>query len=192
MGRKSKAEERLGETFVNQMGSVFFIKEYRRSDDVVVKFMDENGVEVHTTWQNCVKQNVKNPYDKTVYGVACIGEIGDFKTYVNGVPTREYNLWKNMIRRCYSGEEKFSTYANVTVYERWLVFANFLEDLPFIENYQWWLENENQYIALDKDLKQIGVENKVYSLETVKFVSASENIKEVHSRKGSTDEVEPF
>lgn len=191
MGRKSKAEERLGETFVNKMGSVFFIKEYRRSDDVVAKFTDEHGVEVHTTWQNCVKQNVKNPYDKTVYGVGYLGEIGDFKTYVNGMPTRNYSLWKEMIKRCYSGEEQYKTYANVTVCERWHCFANFLEDLPKIENYGWWLENPNQYIALDKDLKQVGIENKVYSLETVMFVSASENSKEVHERKGSTD-VESF
>lgn len=190
MGRKSKANERVGETFVNQMGSVFFIKEYRRNDDVVVKFMDEHGVEVHTEYKNCVKQKVKNPYDKTVYGVGYLGEIGDFKTYVNGMPTRPYSLWKEMLNRCYSG--KYPTYANVTVCERWLCFANFLEDLPLIEGYQWWLENPKQYIALDKDLKQVGIENKVYSLETVKFVSASENSKEVHSRKGSTDEVEPF
>lgn len=189
MGRKSKANERLGETFVNKMGSMFFIKEYRRSDDVVVKFMDEHGAEVHTTYKNCKKQEVKNPYDKTVFGVACIGEIGDFKTKVDGKLTREYALWKNMIDRCYSG--KYPTYANVTVCERWLVYANFLEDLPFIENYEWWLENENQRIAMDKDIKQQGVEYKVYSLETVMFVSQSENIKEVHERKGSTS-VESF
>ena len=187
--RVSKANERIGMTFVNQQGTKFFIKEYRGRKDVVVKFLDEHGAEVHTTFQHCENGKVKNPYDKTVYGVGCIGE-GDFKTHVNNKPTRNYSLWKSMIKRCYSGN--YPTYANVTVCERWLVFANFLEDLPFIENYEWWLENPNQRIAMDKDLKQIGVENKVYSLETVTFVSQSENSKEVHSRKGSTDEVEPF
>ena len=191
MGRTSKAnkqcQERLGETFVNRMGSKFFIKEYNAYRDVVVKFMDEHGAEVHTEYQNCKRGSVKNPYDKTVFGVACIGE-GDFKTTVNGMSTRSYSLWKDMIRRCYSGEEQYKTYANVTVCERWLVYANFLEDLPFIENYEWWLENENQRIALDKDLKQVGVENKVYSLETCKFVSVSENTRErnIRNRKGST------
>ena len=193
MGRTSKAnkqcEERLGETFLNQMGSMFFIKEYYGYSDVVAKFTDEHGAEVHTTYQHCKSGQVKNPFDKTVYGVACIGD-GDFKTHVNGKPTRQYDLWRNMVKRCYSGI--YPTYANVTVCERWLVYANFLEDLPFIENYEWWLENENQRIALDKDLKQVGVDNKVYSLETVMFVSQSENSKEVHNRKGSTDEVEPF
>ena len=189
--RVSKANERVGETFVNRMGTMFFIKEYNAYRDVVVKFMDEHGAEVHTEYQNCKRGQVKNPYDKTVFGVACIGE-GDFRTTVNGKVTREYNLWKDMINRCYSGE--YPTYANVIVCERWLCFANFLEDLPHIENYEWWLENPNQRIALDKDLKQQGIENKVYSLETVMFVSASENSKEVNSRKGkeSTDTVGSF
>ncbi len=181
MARPSKHNERLGETFVNQMGSMFFIKEYNSYSDVVVKFMDEHGVEVHTTWQNCQNGKVKNPYDKTVYGVGYLGEIGDFKTCVNGMPTRNYSLWKEMICRCYSGN--YPTYANVTICERWLCFANFLEDLPYIENYEWWLENENQRIALDKDLKQQDVENKVYSLETVMFVTQSENTKEMNERK---------
>ena len=181
MGRKSKANERLGETFVNQMGSMFFIKEYYGANNVVAKFTDEHGVEVHTTWQNCKKGEVKNPYDKTVYGVACIGE-GDFKTSVNSKPTREYQLWLQMLRRCYGGEEQYKTYANVTVCERWLVFANFLEDLPKIENYEYWLDNPNQGIAMDKDLKQQDADFKVYSLETVMFVSASDNSKEVHNR----------
>ena len=189
--RVSKANERVGETFVNRMGTMFFIKEYNAYRDVVVKFMDEHGAEVHTEYQNCKRGQVKNPYDKTVFGVACIGE-GDFRTTVNGKVTREYNLWKDMINRCYSGE--YPTYANVIVCERWLCFANFLEDLPHIENYEWWLENPNQRIALDKDLKQQGIENKVYSLETVMFVSSSENSKEVNSRKGkeSTDTVGSF
>ena len=186
--RVSKANERIGKTFRSVEGCMFFIKVYNKRNDVVVKFLDEHGAEVHTTYQHCESGKVKNPYFKSIYGVACIGE-GDFKTYANGKSTREYRLWKEMVRRCYSGE--YPTYANVTVCERWLCFANFLEDLPHIENYEWWLENENQRIALDKDLKQVGVENKVYSLETVMFVSASENSKEVRNRKGSTD-VESF
>lgn len=181
--RTSKANERIGKTFRSVEGCMFFIKVYNKRNDVVVKFLDEYGAEVHTTYQHCESGKVKNPYFKSIYGVAFLGET-DVKTGVNGIPTRAYRLWKDMVRRCYSGE--YPTYANVTVCERWLCFANFLEDLPFIENYQWWLENENQRIALDKDLKQIGVENKVYSLETVMFVSQSENSKEVRNRKGST------
>ena len=177
---KTKAEERLGMTFVSNEGCKFFIKDYIGATDVIVKFVDEHGAEIHTTWQHCKKGMVKNPYFKSLFGVACLG-VGDFVTSVNGKPTRDYNLWKNMLNRCYSGN--YPTYENVTVCERWLVYANFLEDLPLIENYEFWKNNPNERIALDKDLKQQGVENKVYSLDTCKFVTISENSKEVRERE---------
>ena len=180
MGSKSKAEERLGMTFVSNEGCKFFVKEYVNNGDVTVKFCDEHGAEVHTAWQCCQSGGVKNPYFTSVFGVGCLGE-GDFQTKVNGKLTREYNLWKNMLKRCYSGN--YPTYENVTVCDRWLCFANFLEDLPLIEGYEMWLNNPNQRIALDKDLKQVGVENKVYSLDTCKFVTISENSKEANERK---------
>ena len=184
MGRKLKAEERIGMTFVSNEGCKFFVKEYVNNGDVTVKFCDEHGAEVHTAWQCCQKGKVKNPYFTSVYGVGCLGE-GDFLTGMDGKPTREYDLWRHMLERCYSGAKQFKTYANVTVCDRWLVYANFLEDLPLIENYEFWKNNPNQRIALDKDLKQIGVENKVYSLETCKFVTSSENSKEVCERRWS-------
>ena len=176
-------EERLGMTFTSNEGCLFFVKEYKSNSDVTVKFMDEHGAEIHTTWQHCRKGQVKNPYFKSVYGVGCLGK-GDFVTRVNGKLTREYDLWGNMLKRCYNDKslEKRPTYANVTVCERWLCFANFLEDLPLIENYELW-KNSEEMMTLDKDLKQTGVENKVYSLETVKFVTVSENSKEAYERK---------
>lgn len=180
MSNTNLREEREGQTFVSNEGCKFFVKEYVSSNNVIVKFCDGHKAEVPTTWQQCTKGQVKNPYFKSVYGVACLG-VGDFVTSVNGKLTREYDLWKQMIRRCYSGE--YSSYTNVIVCERWLVYANFLEDLSSIENYQMWLENPNQRISLDKDIKQQDVENKVYSLETVKFVTNVENTKEVHERK---------
>ena len=181
MGR-NLAEERIGMTFVSNEGCKFFIKDYIGAIDVTVKFCDEHGAEVHTTWQNCQNLKVKNPYFTSIYGVGCLG-VGDFQTHINGKNTREYELWRGMLRRCYSGN--YPTYENVTVCDRWLCYANFLEDLPLIENYELWLENPNQRIALDKDLKQVGIENKVYSLDTVKFVTQSENAKEANERRWS-------
>ena len=57
-----------------------------------------------------------------------------------------------------------------------------LEDLPLIENYELWL-NSDKRICLDKDLKQVDVKNKVYSIDTVKFISASENTREAMERR---------
>lgn len=183
MARQLKAEERIGMEFTSKEGCLFFVKEYINNGDVTIKFIDEYGAEVHTRWDNCKKGKVKNPYFKSVFGIGCLG-VGDFITNVNGKHTREYGLWYGMMRRCYSGEEHYKTYRNVSVCDRWLCFANFLEDLPLIEGYELWLNNEEK-MSLDKDIKQVGIENKVYSLETVKFINAIENAKEATERRWS-------
>lgn len=102
-----------------------------------------------------------------------------------GKKTREYGLWHHMLERCYSDKrhEKCPTYKDCTVCQRWLVFVNFLEDLPLIENYELWRDNPNSRVSLDKDIKVQG--NKIYSLETCKFVSKSDNSKESVKRCGT-------
>ena len=124
----------------------------------------------------------------SVYGVGILGVFKDGskpKTYGNGKPTREYGLWHNMLTRCYSEKwhEECPTYKECSVCERWLVFANFLEDLPLIDGYELWRDNPKQRIALDKDSKVEG--NKVYSLENCCFISQSENSKERIARNGN-------
>lgn len=96
----------------------------------------------------------------------------------HGNNTREYVLWHSMLERCYSDKyhERKPTYKDCSVCDRWLVFANFLEDLPLIEGYELWRDNPNSGVSLDKDSKVQG--NKVYSLDTVKFISRSENSRE--------------
>lgn len=195
MNKKSRLEKmrekREGYTDANRFHSVYFVVEYKNAHNVTVEFVD-SGYTTTTQWHNVTHGLVKCPFDKSIYGVGYIGLDAN-----GNVPkttgTREFELWRHLFQRCYNEKTlaKYPTYANVEVCERWHCFANFLEDLPKIEGYEWWLENEKQRIALDKDLKQVGVENKVYSLETVKFVSASENSKEVRNRKDSTD-VESF
>ena len=124
----------------------------------------------------------------SVYGIGTLGTFKDGskpKTKKDGKHTREYKLWQSMLMRCYSKKyhEKQPTYKDCTVCQRWLVFVNFLEDLPLIENYELWRDNPNSRVCLDKDIKVKG--NKVYSLDTCKFVSNSDNAKESIKRTGS-------
>ena len=128
------------------------------------------------------------PYHKSVCGVGCLGLMSDGtrpRTKINGKRTREYEVWKSMLNRCYSEKslKRNPTYKDCYVCDRWLCFANFLEDLPLIEGYELWRDNPNQRISLDKDLKQQGIKNKVYSLETCCFISSSDNNKERNKRK---------
>jgi hypothetical protein len=101
---------------------------------------------------------------------------------VNGKLTREYSLWCAMMNRVYNEKqlEHHTAYRDVTVCERWHSFANFLEDLSKIKNYDKWFIEKNYEI--DKDTLQPGVEFKVYSLETCMFIPKEENLQERNDR----------
>ena len=124
----------------------------------------------------------------SVYGIGTLGTFKDGSkpktTDGNGKKSREYVLWRDMLKRCYSDKyhESYPTYKDCSVCDRWLIFANFLEDLPLIENYELWRDNPNTRVSLDKDSKI--QDNKVYSLEACTFVSNSDNSKECAVRCG--------
>lgn len=90
-----------------------------------------------------------------------------------------------MMTRCYSPKyhEKEPTYKECNVCDRWLCFANFLEDLPLIEGYQLWNNNPGSGVSLDKDMKIKN--NKTYSIETCIFVSRKDNVIEGNQRNKS-------
>ena len=177
MGRKKN--DRIGERFVNNQGCSFFIVEYIDNQNVTIEFEDEYKTKIKCEYQQCTRGCIKNPYYKSVYGVGYLGANNITEHY-----KREYQTWENMIKRCYSQHEKYSSYKGVTVCERWHCFANFLEDLPKIENYKYWLEHPNERVHLDKDTLQPNVPSheKVYAPHTVMFLSNSDNVIESNMR----------
>ena len=44
--------------------------------------------------------SIKDPYSPSVFGVGITGV--KYQTTINGVNTKEYDLWKDMLRRCYA------------------------------------------------------------------------------------------
>lgn len=115
---------------------------------------------------------IKDYLSKSVYGVGFLGGEGK-------IDKRVYSVWKGMIGRCYY--LKSSSYDNygrlgVSVSNRWHNYSNFCNDIKNIKGY-----DENLFysgsIYLDKDILQrnISIGNRVYSLETCLFVTASEN-----------------
>lgn len=187
---KGRFEDKTGKRFTNKKelgGYDFIIVEYNKYIDLWVEFQDEHKARVHTNYQKCKNGSVANPYHKSVYGVGCLGLMSDgskprtVKEDNYRIMVKEYNLWHNMIRRCYDDKlhEQEPSYKDAIVCDRWLTYANFLEDLPLIEGYDLWLNNEGY--ALDKDLKGNG--SKVYSFETCCFITISENSKEANLRE---------
>ena len=166
----SNKTDRIGETNVSNEGCVMKIVEYNRARDIVVEFQDEHKYRVHTNYGNFKKGNCKNPFYLSVYGYGYLGvdkngDVPKATEFKNGkwVRTWEYNKWKNMLERCFDNKlkEKYPTYKDVTCCERWLCFANFLEDFAILKNeYNW---NEGEKLNLDKDI--LNKNNKIYSLE---------------------------
>lgn len=88
----------------------------------------------------------------------------DIPIRFNGVVDKDYIIWNDLIRRCYSVKfkEKYPTYVNCTLDSDWLVFSKFKEDISGMIGYGFddW--------QLDKDILFKG--NKHYGVNTCCFV----------------------
>ena len=182
-----KNKDIIGKRFTNKKGCEFIVLERVNSKNVLIKFLDENEYCCEISYSKCVRGNVKNPFFPSVCNIGYLGIKADGcvpRVSKNGKTIREYRVWSGMLNRCYGRDKKpqsykHSNYEYCTVCERWLCFANFLEDLPLIENYHYWLDHPNERVSLDKDYKQFGLKEKIYSLETCRFVSFEENNREI-------------
>lgn len=184
-----KMNERVGQIFTNTQGCEFQIIQYNTCKKVTIQFLDEHKYTRLVTYQACELGEVINPFYKSVYNVGYIGlDTNGNRVKTTGKNKKAYNTWYNMMYRCYCTEfhEKYPTYKNCIVCERWHCFARFLEDLPSIEGYNYWLKNND--VALDKDLKG----KNVYSLSTCCFVSRSVNSKERDERRGTPIKKKPL
>ncbi|MCE0844361.1 hypothetical protein LVQ79_02145 [Buttiauxella sp. A2-C1_F] len=117
-----------------------------------------------------------------------VGYIGNGKhsTIQNAATnqrTRSFILWHNMLARCYmtcKGKPYFKGYKGVIVCERWHNFQNFCNDLPALHGYNKWKNNPGEY-ELDKDFSH----RRIYSPDTVAFISVTENAKEAGLRRAA-------
>ena len=102
------------------------------------------------------------------------------KTEEQKYQARVYQVWRNMLRRCYTNLDKHPTYKGCQVCVRWRKFSNFTRDITKIPNYELWLNNPGKRVSLDKDILLKG--NKLYHPKLVKFVSIAENNREMLKR----------
>ena len=171
----SKKIDRLGETSLSNEGCVMKIVEYNNCDDIIIQFEDKYKYRVHTSYQAFKKGNCKNPFFASVYGHGYLGidkngNVPKTKEFKDGkkINTWEYNKWQSMLKRCFDNKykEKHPTYKDTACCERWLCFANFLEDFGILKNEYNWSEDET--LNLDKDI--LDKNNKIYSLENCVLV----------------------
>ena len=166
---------RTGETNISNEGCVMKIVEYNNNYDVIIEFQDEHKYRVHTRYGHFKNGQCKNPFFPSVFGHGYLGvdknsnvpKMSEFKDGKK-INTWEYNKWQSMLKRCFDNKykEKHPTYKDTACCERWLCFANFLEDFEILkQEYSW---NENEKLNLDKDILHKG--NKIYGLENCVLV----------------------
>ena len=167
--------DRTGETNISNEGCIMKIVEYDNANNIIVEFQDEHKYRVHTRYQAFKNGQCKNPFFASVYGhgylgvdkngnVPKISELKDGKW----IGAWEYHKWQHMLIRCFDNKlkEKYPTYKDVTCCNRWLCFANFLEDLEILkQEYNW---DDDIKLNLDKDI--LNKNNKIYSLENCVLV----------------------
>ena len=156
------ANERLGETVMQNCGEIAYIVEYVDSQNITVQFKT-SGELVKTRYGVFVKGLVKSHFTPSVYGVGIKGLQPTVDE--NGEQLDSYRCWADMLRRCYSikYQEKKPTYKDCSVCDDWLYYPNFKN--WYDTNYY---EINNKTSQLDKDVLIKG--NKVYSAYTCVFV----------------------
>ena len=139
----------------------FKVLKYNDAKNVEIQFL-KTGFETVATLGNIRKGLIKDPYSPSVYGVGITGV--KYQITINGVNTKEYDLWKDMLRRCYSDslKKKYPTYIDCEVSDKFKSYEYFYEWC----NKQIGFNNKGWH--LDKDLLIKG--NKVYSENSCVFI----------------------
>lgn len=167
-----KLNNNSGEEFVVLKEYIKQPKNQNRSFTMWLIQFTKTGSTREVYKSNGEKGKAKDLYNPSCHGV---GYSGDHPKPPYWKTARR--LWANMIKRCYDPNYESGYYGRgYTVSERWKCFANFLQDLPELENFKEWLkgfEKGNLKYNLDKDLKVKG--NKVYTKECCAFVLESLN-----------------
>ena len=170
---KSRTKIQVGDIFDTNNYGKLVVLEYENTYNLKVKFID-TAYETTTRANQLRKGEVKDRSLPSVYGA---GIIGNGIARVCGVETRDYQLWKSMLCRCY--DEKYSN--KYPTYKDCEVSDNFKYYPYFKEWYFKQIGHDQESWELDKDILVKG--NKVYSEDTCCFVPKDLNNLLTHRKK---------
>ena len=157
----------VGNVYKSTSSGDFKVLKYNNARDVEIQFL-KTGFETVARLNNVRNGNVKDPYSPSVHGVGITGT--KYPVTVDDVITKEYVLWMDMLKRCYSdsSKKKHPTYEGCEVSDNFKSYEYFYE----------WCQNQIGFGVegwqLDKDLLVKG--NKIYSESTCVFIPSEINL----------------
>ena len=160
----------VGKVFKSNSSGDFKIVKYDNAKNVEIRFLN-TGFETVARLGSIRNGEVKDPRSPSVYGVGILGT--KYPSKVNGRNTKEYALWCDMLRRCYSDtfQKKHPTYKDCEASENFKSYEYFYEwchsQIGFGN------EGNESPFHLDKDLLIKG--NKVYSEDSCIFIPSEIN-----------------
>ena len=147
-------------------------REFGKQPRAVIRFT-KTGYVANVQLSNIPTGKVKDRREPSVYGVGYIGSDISIPSRYTSEVRRTYDLWANMLKRCYH------TMEGGTVDPRWHNFTTFLNTISDVAGYSSWLKDPTMH--LDKDTLVPG--NKLYSRDTCAFISAFENVRDSAQRR---------
>ena len=151
----------VGKVCKSKSSGDFKVLKYNDNRNVEIQFL-KTGFEMVARLDHIKSGEVKDPHSPSVCGVGIVGI--KYPISEGGVLTKEYTLWCNMLKRCYSDayKKKQPTYIDCEVSDKFKSYEYFYEwchkQIGFgVEGWQ-----------LDKDLLIKG--NKVYSEDSCVFI----------------------
>ena len=157
----------VGKVCKSKSSGDFKVLKYNDSKNVEIQFL-KTGYETVATLDNIRNGKVKDPYSPSVYGIGIVGNKYLISEGCRG--TKEYVLWKDVLRRCYSDDfkKKQPTYKACEVSDKFKSYEYFYE----------WCHSQIGFgvdgFEIDKDLLIKG--NKVYSEDSCVFLPAEINM----------------
>ena len=160
----------VGKVCKSKSSGDFKILKYNDTANVEIQFL-KTGFETVAQLGHIRNGNVKDPYSPSVFGVGVTGT--KYPVKINGVITKEYDLWHSMLRRCYSdtSKKKCPTYEGCEVSDNFKYYEYFYEWCH--KQIGFGVDGNGNSFQLDKDLLIKG--NRVYSESTCVFLPAEIN-----------------
>jgi len=172
MAAISKRDDYLGQRRKNNQGYDMEIIKYNTYDDIVVEFFEPYPWITHSKICCFKKGEITNRYAPAVAGVGITGT--KYPTCdAEGKHTRDYQVWSNMIKRCYDpiSQERNPSYKDVTCDDRWKYFETFYEWIHSQDNYN--VVSQLKDYGVDKDILFKG--NREYSPDKCMLVPTRVN-----------------